>query len=464
MGPAPSIVTTQGATTHEAKRKTLRMTPAMLPRPTTSASRLMKNTTTSSVHRRTNARNTSNPAPITPGAARTPAANDAPTVFVRPRYWETDASTSAALCADRRTIAITTATMAKLMNATTASARPPIVAGDNGAPGLRFTASSTGANPASDRPKTSTSTPIARISTRYGAAASAMSGSGRCRYRLNVRSTMSPMPSGLSCGASTARMLRADQGVSAAADAPELALDTDSDRPSRRWRRASGPGAHQLRSPRRRIVAGTTRARTSVASIATARAIPRPMALMSTMSASPNAAKTPTMIAAAPVMSRPLFSRPIATERCVVVRFQIFLLDPRQKQHLVVHRETKDRAEHDHRQGRVDRTRRESELCGEVSVLEDPDQRPERRGDRKKVHDDGLERQDYRSKEEEEHEHRRRHDVRERGGGVAGDEVHRVEIDRGESRDRDGGISWCRKRSHRAHEMTGLVTVDALLR
>ena len=80
-----------------------------------------------------------------------------------------------------------------------------------------------------------------------------------------------------------------------------------------RCNRARGPGAHQFRSPRSRIVAGTTNARTSVASIATAMAIPRPIALIRTMSAVANAAKTPTMIAAAPVMSRPLRSRPIAT-------------------------------------------------------------------------------------------------------------------------------------------------------
>ena len=41
----------------------------------------------------------------------------------------------------------------------------------------------------------------------------------------------------------------------------------------------------------------------------------------------------------------------------VVARAEVFLLHPRQEQHLVVHRETEDDAEHDHRQGRVDRTR-----------------------------------------------------------------------------------------------------------
>jgi len=70
-----------------------------------------------------------------------------------------------------------------------------------------------------------------------------------------------------------------------------------------------------LKSPSSRIVAGTTSARTSVASIATASAIPSPMALMMTTSARANAPNTAIMIAAAPVMRRPLFSRPSATAR-----------------------------------------------------------------------------------------------------------------------------------------------------
>ena len=50
-----------------------------------------------------------------------------------------------------------------------------------------------------------------------------------------------------------------------------------------------------------------------VASIATAIASPMPMALMITTSARPNAMNTVNMTAAAPVMSRPVFSRPLAT-------------------------------------------------------------------------------------------------------------------------------------------------------
>ena len=61
------------------------------------------------------------------------------------------------------------------------------------------------------------------------------------------------------------------------------------------------------------MIDGTMRMRTMVASTAIAIASPTPMALMITTLARANARKTATMIAAAPVISLPLFSRPIAT-------------------------------------------------------------------------------------------------------------------------------------------------------
>src|SRR5713101_1493525 len=90
-----------------------------------------------------------------------------------------------------------------------------------------------------------------------------------------------------------------------------------SPRPARSYSRRSGRGAHQFQSPSNRMTAGTTRARTSVASMATATASPMPMALMITTSARPKARNTVTMIAAAPVMRRAVFSRPLATA-CVL--------------------------------------------------------------------------------------------------------------------------------------------------
>src|SRR5258708_38887228 len=79
-------------------------------------------------------------------------------------------------------------------------------------------------------------------------------------------------------------------------------------------KRATGAGAHQLKSPNRRIVAGTMSTRTKVASIATAIAIPRPIAFTTTTVARVKAAKTATMIAAALVISPPVLSSPSATE------------------------------------------------------------------------------------------------------------------------------------------------------
>ena len=64
----------------------------------------------------------------------------------------------------------------------------------------------------------------------------------------------------------------------------------------------------------KQVVDGTISTRTSVASSATASAIPTPIAFTNTTSASENAANTATMMAAALVMSRPLFSSPSATD------------------------------------------------------------------------------------------------------------------------------------------------------
>jgi len=75
----------------------------------------------------------------------------------------------------------------------------------------------------------------------------------------------------------------------------------------------SGAGAHQLQLPNSRMVAGTSNNRTSVASIATASAIPKPTARMTTILASVNAANTTIMMAAALVMSPAVFSSPSAT-------------------------------------------------------------------------------------------------------------------------------------------------------
>src|SRR5262249_32535949 len=71
-------------------------------------------------------------------------------------------------------------------------------------------------------------------------------------------------------------------------------------------------GPHQFQSPSRRIRAGTRRPRTIVASRKTAMAVPRPSALIRTMSAVTKERLTTTTIIAALVITWPLFARPTA--------------------------------------------------------------------------------------------------------------------------------------------------------
>src|SRR6185436_11065050 len=73
-------------------------------------------------------------------------------------------------------------------------------------------------------------------------------------------------------------------------------------KPSRSANRPSGPGAHQFHLPISRIVAGTSRTRTIVASMRTAIAMPTPIDLIVIDSARAKAENTVTMISAAPVM------------------------------------------------------------------------------------------------------------------------------------------------------------------
>src|SRR5439155_13653363 len=78
-------------------------------------------------------------------------------------------------------------------------------------------------------------------------------------------------------------------------------------------RRCSAAGDHQFHLPSNRIVAGTSSARTRVASSRIAMAVPKPSALIRMMSAAMNEPETRTMIAAALVITPPLRCRPCAT-------------------------------------------------------------------------------------------------------------------------------------------------------
>ena len=96
------------------------------------------------------------------------------------------------------------------------------------------------------------------------------------------------------------------------------------------WPRSApgSAGIHQFHWPRSRMVAGTRSARTTVASSATAIAIPTPSALISTMSAKANDPATRTTIRAAEVTMRPLRSRPRATASVLSPRPVPDLLHP----------------------------------------------------------------------------------------------------------------------------------------
>ena len=152
-------------------------------------------------------------------------------------------------------------------------------------------------------------------------------------------------------------------------------------------------------------MAGTSSARTTVASSATAIAIPMPSALISTMSANANEPATTTTMSAAEVTIRPLRSMPAGDGLDVVAGPVPDLLHPRQQEDLVVHRQPEQDAEQDHRLGRLDEPERlEAERRRQVAVLEDPDQRAEAGHDRQRVHDQRLGRQHDRAQQDEQHE------------------------------------------------------------
>ncbi len=79
--------------------------------------------------------------------------------------------------------------------------------------------------------------------------------------------------------------------------------------------RAKGAGAYQFQRPSSRIVAGTSKARTSVASTSTATARPTPIIAMNTMPEVAKAPTTTTKSSAALVMMPPVRCSPRATAR-----------------------------------------------------------------------------------------------------------------------------------------------------
>ena len=175
---------------------------------------------------------------------------------------------------------------------------------------------------------------------RPGARAAGWRGSGRCRRPPTTgerRATATGAARSLIGAAASARPRSAGSG--------------------RRARRSSRAGIHQFQWPSRRIVAGTSSARTTVASRATAIAMPRPEGLDQhdvgererardddhdqrrrghDPAAALEAARDGLGVVAGPVPG---------------------LLHPRQQEHLVVHRQPEQDAEQDHRQRGLDEAR-----------------------------------------------------------------------------------------------------------
>ena len=143
----------------------------------------------------------------------------------------------------------------------------------------------------------------------------------------------------------------------------------------------------------------------TVASRRTAIAMPTPMLLIVMMSARAKAAKTDDHDQGRPGDHAGRPGQALGHRRGVVAGPPVGLLDPRQEEDLVVHRQPEDHAEHDDRvagDGVADR--REVEDVAEVALLEDPDERPEAGADREQGHDHGLDRDRDRPEEQEEDE------------------------------------------------------------
>ena len=103
------------------------------------------------------------------------------------------------------------------------------------------------------------------------------------------------------------------------------------------------------------------------------------------------------------------------------------LLHPGQQEDLVVHGQAEQDAEQDDRQGRLHEAKwLESEQGRQVAVLEDPDQRPEARRERERVHEQRLGRQDDRAQEHEQHKVGRDDDEQRRAREVGSHPIDHV--------------------------------------
>ena len=139
--------------------------------------------------------------------------------------------------------------------------------------------------------------------------------------------------------------------------------------------RSSQPGSHQFASPISSIVVGTRIRRTTVASSAIATASPTPISLICGMPVPAKIAKTATMIRAALEIVPALAARPCGDGLLVVAGGLVALLDAREHEDLVVHREAEDDRQQERGRDRLDVAERlEAQEAVEPAPLEDDHQ------------------------------------------------------------------------------------------
>ena len=110
-----------------------------------------------------------------------------------------------------------------------------------------------------------------------------------------------------------------------------------------------------------------------------------------------NPAKTATMMIAAPVMIPPVVRNPYVTASALSPRLVVLLSDPREEEHVVVHRQAEQDREQEQGQPRLDRVGLLEPECVRdrladrgPALLEDQDDRTVRRPDGEQVHHDRL--------------------------------------------------------------------------
>ena len=203
-----------------------------------------------------------------------------------------------------------------------------------------------------------------------------------------------------------------------AVDARRRVTPRDSRSPIRSCSRASGRGAHQFHSPSSFISDGTSSARTIVASISTASAVPEPELLdedhLRRHERADRDAEQDRGRGHDPAGPLQPDGHRLVVGQPAVAR----LLDPREQEHAVVGREPeRDREQQDRLRGLQRALARVAEQALQPAVLEDQLEDPERGAQRQQVHDQRLDGQHDRAGHQEQDDERRRREDRQREPG-----------------------------------------------